>query len=97
MPQHPQAKNVHERIPFKAFVEIDFSADRRHADAIAIMRDARDHAGEQPAILMNLLFPVSGLTRSLPLTRPNGLPVYVARLPSAPFRFPVFRDRPEAQ
>jgi hypothetical protein len=28
---------------------------------------------------------VGGLTRSLPLARPSGLPVHVARRPSAPF------------
>jgi hypothetical protein len=28
---------------------------------------------------------VGRLTRSLPLSRPNGLPVYVARVPAAPF------------
>jgi hypothetical protein len=28
---------------------------------------------------------VGRLTRSLPLSRPDGLPVYVARIPAAPF------------
>ena len=32
------------------------------------------------------IFIVGRLTRSLPLSRPDGLPVYVARVPAAPSR-----------
>jgi hypothetical protein len=31
------------------------------------------------------IFIVGRLTRSLPLSRPDGLPVYIARVPAAPF------------
>ena len=47
VPQHAEAKDVDERIAFVAFVEINLAADGRNADAIAVMRDARDDAGEQ--------------------------------------------------
>ena len=50
VPQNAKAKNVHERIAFEAFVEINLAADGRDADAIAVMRDAGDHAGEQAPI-----------------------------------------------
>src|SRR5207247_7927690 len=48
--QNAEAKDVHQRIPFKAFVEINFAADRRDADAIAIVRNARDNTGKEPPV-----------------------------------------------
>jgi hypothetical protein len=38
------------------------------------------------------IFIVGRLTRSLPLSRPDGLPVYVARVPAAPFCEPRKRS-----
>ena len=49
--QHAEAKRVHQRIALVAFVEINFARDGRNAEAIAVMRDAADHAGEKPAIV----------------------------------------------
>ena len=50
VPQHAEAKDIHQRVALEAFVEINLAADRRDADAIAVVRDAGDHAGEEPAI-----------------------------------------------
>ena len=50
MPEHSQAKNVYQRITFKTFVEINFTADGWNADAISIMRDSGNNPGEQAAI-----------------------------------------------
>ena len=60
--QHAEAKSIHERIALETFVEINLAADGRDADAIAVMRDARDDAGEQPPIggdVRCLMFDVS--------------------------------------
>src|SRR5204863_9514059 len=40
VPQHSETKNIDERISLKAFVEINFPADGRNADAISVMCDA---------------------------------------------------------
>ena len=47
--QHAEAKNVYQRIALETFVEINLAADGRNADAIAVMRDAGDDAGEKAA------------------------------------------------
>ena len=48
--QHAEAKNIYQRIAFETFIEINFAADCRDAEAISVMRDAGDDAGEQPPI-----------------------------------------------
>ena len=55
MAQHAEAKCVHERIAFVRFVEINLARDGRDAEAIAVMRNAADDAGEQTAVVGNLL------------------------------------------
>ena len=45
-----EIEDVHERIAVVAFVEIDLAADGGDADAVPVMRDARDHAGEEAAV-----------------------------------------------
>src|SRR6202040_800950 len=50
VPEHSQAKNVYQGIAFKAFVEINFTADGRNADAISIMRDSGNNPGEEPPV-----------------------------------------------
>ena len=47
VPQHAETKNIYQRIALEAFVEINLAADRRHADAVSVMRDAGDDAGEK--------------------------------------------------
>src|SRR5581483_3426459 len=54
-----EAKDINQRIALETFVEINLAADGRDADAIAVMGDAADDAGEQSAIVCNLSFPVS--------------------------------------
>ncbi len=54
VPQHAEVEDIHQRIAVVAFVEIDLAADGRDADAIAVVRDARDHAGEEPAVRLAL-------------------------------------------
>ena len=51
MTQNAEAKGVHERIAFVGFVEINFARDSRDAEAIAVMRDAGDDAGEKTAVV----------------------------------------------
>ncbi len=53
MLQHAETKNIYERITFKTFVKIDFAAYGGDADAITVMRDAGDDAGEKAAIGQN--------------------------------------------
>ena len=60
VPQNAEAKDVHQRIAFEAFVEINLAADGRDADAIAVMRDAGDHAGEKPAIRLHVRGSIAG-------------------------------------
>ena len=50
MTKHAKTENVDQRIALEAFVEVNFAADGRDADAIAVVRDARDYASEKPAI-----------------------------------------------
>jgi len=47
VPQHTEAQRIDERVALVARVEIDVAAHRRHADAIAVMRDAGHDAPEQ--------------------------------------------------
>ena len=49
--QHAEAERVHQRIAFVRFVEIHLARDGRDAEAIAVMRDAADDAGEQTAVV----------------------------------------------
>ena len=55
MPQNAETKNIHQRIALETFVEINLAADRRDADAVAVVRDARDDAGEEPAVGCDLI------------------------------------------
>ena len=74
MPQDAEAKDIDQRIAFETFVEIDLAADGRDADAIAVMRNAGDDAGEEPAVGLDdlaLLLPVIGPKRS-ELSRNSG-------------------------
>ena len=48
--QNAETENVHQRIAFETFVEINFAADRWDADAISVMCDSGNHTGEEPAI-----------------------------------------------
>ena len=52
--QHAQAERVHQRIPFVAFVEIDFARDGRDAKTIAVMRNAGHHASEEAPVIGDL-------------------------------------------
>ena len=51
--QHAEAEGVHERIALVAFVEINLARDGRDAEAIPVMRDAADDAGEQAAVVQD--------------------------------------------
>jgi len=48
--QHTKTKNIYERIALETLIKIDFTADRRDPDAISVVRDPGDYAGEQPPI-----------------------------------------------
>ncbi len=52
--QHTKAERVHERIAFVGFVEINLARDGRDAEAIAVMRDAADDAGEKATVIFQL-------------------------------------------
>ncbi len=54
VPQNAEAENIHQRIAFETFVEINLAADRRNADAIAVVRDAGNDAGEEPAVRLHV-------------------------------------------
>src|SRR5204863_9180253 len=56
--QDSQAECVHQWVPFVALVEIDLARDRRDAEAIAVMGDAADDAGEEAAVIVNLRFAI---------------------------------------
>ena len=47
MPEHAETEGIHQRIAFVGLVEINFARNGRDAEAVAIMRDAADDAGEQ--------------------------------------------------
>ena len=49
--QNAEAKGVDQRIALVALVEINLARDGRNAEAIAVMRDAADHAAEEPAVV----------------------------------------------
>ena len=49
-----EAEGVDERVAVVGFVEIDFAADGRDADAVAVVRDAGDDAGEEAAVRARL-------------------------------------------
>ena len=61
VPQDAKTKNIYERIPFEAFVEVDLAADSRNPDAVAVMRNAGNDAGEQPAVALDLRIADCGL------------------------------------
>ena len=48
--KNAQTKNVYQWITLEAFIEVNLAADRRDADAIAIVRDAGNDAGKEPPI-----------------------------------------------
>ena len=52
--QHAEAERVHERIALIRLVEIHLARDGRDAEAIAVMRDAADDAGEQATVVFQL-------------------------------------------
>ena len=49
--QDAEAEGVDERIAFVALIEIDLARDGRDAEAVSVVRNAADHAGEEPAHL----------------------------------------------
>src|ERR1019366_7745224 len=51
--QHAEAKGVNQRIALVRLVEIDLTRNGRNAEAIAVMRDARDHAAEEATVIGN--------------------------------------------
>ena len=56
MAQHAEAERVHERIALIRLVEIHLARDGRDAEAIPVMRDAADDAGEQTPIVGDFSF-----------------------------------------
>ena len=48
--KHAEREHVHQRIAVVAFLENAFAADRRHAEAVAVMGDAGDHAFEDAPV-----------------------------------------------
>ena len=63
VPQHAEAERVHERIALIRLVEIHLARDGRDAEAIPVMRDAADHAGEEAAVVFQLGVGVSVRSR----------------------------------
>src|SRR5882724_3349187 len=61
MAQNAETKNVYKRISIVGFVEIDFTAYRRYANAIPVVGDSGNHTRKQTSI-------VSGLQR-IPMDR----------------------------
>ena len=53
MAQNTEAENIYQRIALETFVEINFTADCGHTDAVAIVCDAGNHTGKEAAILCN--------------------------------------------
>ena len=56
MAQDAEAKGVDQRVALIRFVEINLARDRRDAEAVAVMRDARDHPGEKAPVVFDLRF-----------------------------------------
>src|SRR5207247_8793078 len=56
--QDAQAERVHQRIAFIAFVEVDLAPYGWDAEAIAVMRDAAYHAGEEALVIFDLRFAI---------------------------------------
>ncbi len=54
VPQNAKAKNVYQRIALETFIEINFAADGRDADAVAVMRDAGNDSGKKAAVRCDL-------------------------------------------
>src|SRR5437660_7829158 len=54
MAQHAETEHIYKRIALETLVEINFATDGRHADAVAVMRDAGDDAGEEAAVCRDL-------------------------------------------
>ena len=53
--RHPQREDIHQRIPVVASLKNALAAQRRHAEAVAVMRDARHHALEDTAVARAVL------------------------------------------
>ena len=49
--EHAQREHVHQRVAVVARLEDAFAADGGHAEAVAVMRDAGDHAAKEPAVI----------------------------------------------
>ena len=50
MTQNAEAKDIDQRIAFKAFVKVDFATYRRDPDAISVMSDSANDAREQAPV-----------------------------------------------
>src|SRR2546430_1134838 len=48
--QHTKAKNIYEGIALETLIKIDFTANGRDPNAISVVRDPGNDAGEQPPI-----------------------------------------------
>ena len=46
----PQRENIHQRVAIVARLENALAAHRRHAEAVAVVRDARHHAAQNAAV-----------------------------------------------
>src|SRR6185295_15597543 len=53
--ENPQREHVHQRISVVARLKNAFAADRWHAEAVAVVRDAFDDAFENPAVAIPVL------------------------------------------
>src|SRR5262249_32424849 len=47
---YAEGENVHQRVAIVAGLENAFSADGRHPEAVAVVRDAADHTGEDASV-----------------------------------------------
>ena len=54
MAQHAETEDIYKRIALETFVEINFATNGRHANAVAVMRNAGDDASEEAAVCCNL-------------------------------------------
>ena len=51
-----QRQHIHQRVGRVARLELHFAADRGHAEAVAVMRDAADHAVQDAPIARDGFF-----------------------------------------
>ena len=58
MPEHSEAEGVDQRIALVALVEINLARDRGNAEAVSVVRDAADDAGEEPPHLGQRAYPL---------------------------------------